>query len=1454
MSTTYSAPPTPSHQSHPVGFNQHTYYDPFIPSPLCDEELVQINGDHSPSPNSIRATPPPPHTDHGSPRQFKSPSQGHNNLQLPSQGLPFNSFPSSHSPSFEFEPGGANANAASTFLSPGAYVSDNGYSGSSEHTATPDFDSGFYLEDDFGVLEDPDQDVGLNDPATFQSSHSPQQQSLGVDSPHNSNLTRTSLGAATLSSHLMSPVLTNSDAPGSRQATASPPRMEREHAKNEMFPETTTSGYTYNFVDTQQGSVSQVHPVSGVQQITPTHTESSKGTSPDLSSTVPYGMRAPSPVVRIESYSRGDSPARGAAMLGRRRSKRSRSGSASSHLAVHEGQEKREEEDEMDSRGAYISGRSGLDPGSRYEIGNVEIPNLIEQEENAQIAMKNADVADWLASSEPGSEDPHDAAPRRPSATNKRQRARSTGAQSLSHENLETFDATVVDAFIPGPGVLINEDSGDDDEEDEDDAASIDDSPLPSPTSGEPVNEIPGEARPGVYNELPNQPPLYRAKVWQDPIYDSSDPGVKMQPETANAAIARYNERSRDLETMSRVGTWGSRRLSESDLEGLFRQLSFNEKITEKIKGTRERSSSFLQQAAAKLVPKKANILKREESDPSNEQAARPSPLESSRNESSPSRRDGLGVLQASKGLQRMASLGKRPKSPRLNTGSAMAAMSFQAGAVGAGGSVSATATSSPTGWPTPKNPLKRSKSRTDMNAQKPSSSATDFGLAEPWNKQGGPQLPSLAEPVKNEESYTGVQDAEDEDEEEGAEDAGVTMDLSIRPDAIIPTLDGFKSNIRQLNPRLPPFMFDRIAQEQLRRFKKLMDFKIKHAQALSMGKCQSGKHCIELGGEPTYLPSKSSNRELEGTHAGFSVAGLGQSDEETNALAEGIVTPAQFPPGVPMPPVKRLPAEFECSLCFKVKKFHKPSDWSKHVHEDVQPFTCTFATCAEPKSFKRKADWVRHENERHRQLEWWTCNMNECSHKCYRKDNFVQHLVREHKLPEPKVKTTKNGKPAVRGPSSQKARMKHGDDESSNDEIDQVWKLVEECRHETPKNPKDEACKFCGNICNSWKKLTVHLAKHMEQISMPVLGVVRQKEVTSDTIISPIEQRVISQQNSISPTAQSPFTHTSSSSISPFGMPVGSGGELPTGFTAMTQNSYFGGATDSQTTKFQQRISPNTYPPPGHAQHLAASHFQQHRGSASGGPYSVPQSQTPMSDYSSFGSSSTPQFNPVNSGSRGFTHPQQAQPPSQSPENIHGGLQPPTSQPRAMPYDNGEGFQYVPQQQQTFSPIEGNTYQFGNTASSSYPHLEPSPQPPFQQHSPPPPASYPQQQTSPPPPPPHYHQQQQQTSQSSSSYPQQQQQQTTQPSSYPQQQQQSQQHSMNPPAPSYTTHLSSISGGLPMTYDEMGHMQGYPQPQGNHPNPSLYSHGHGHGQAEDHHQGQVQHQHPHGQGYPYGQ
>lgn len=53
---------------------------------------------------------------------------------------------------------------------------------------------------------------------------------------------------------------------------------------------------------------------------------------------------------------------------------------------------------------------------------------------------------------------------------------------------------------------------------------------------------------------------------------------------------------------------------------------------------------------------------------------------------------------------------------------------------------------------------------------------------------------------------------------------------------------------------------------------------------------------------------------------------------------------------------------------------------------------------------------------------------------------------------------------------------------------------------------PQDEPCRFCGKTLTTWKKLTVHLAKHMETMSLPVLRLVAYKELDADTIISPVQ------------------------------------------------------------------------------------------------------------------------------------------------------------------------------------------------------------------------------------------------------------------------------------------------------------------------------------------------------------
>lgn len=111
---------------------------------------------------------------------------------------------------------------------------------------------------------------------------------------------------------------------------------------------------------------------------------------------------------------------------------------------------------------------------------------------------------------------------------------------------------------------------------------------------------------------------------------------------------------------------------------------------------------------------------------------------------------------------------------------------------------------------------------------------------------------------------------------------------------------------------------------------------------------------------------------------------------------------------------------------------------------------------------------------------------MEDCRHICYRRDNFLQHLVREHKYPEPKIKT----KAAVKRAGAK----------------DVTWQKVEKCHGETTSQAQDEPCRFCGKTLPNWKKLTVHLAKHMESMSLPILRLVARMDLDADTIISPVQ------------------------------------------------------------------------------------------------------------------------------------------------------------------------------------------------------------------------------------------------------------------------------------------------------------------------------------------------------------
>lgn len=832
----------------------------------------------------------------------------------------------------------------------------------------------------------------------------------------------------------------------------------------------------------------------------------------------PLARHFTSPIVTVQNYSEEDSPPR--SDRSRPVSKRSHGSRSANHLSPYPPQDSSDEEDfQQDVRtipvvrnhqrnddGSWLkaggSGQSGLSPDDRQSMGDAFVQSIEELAEMRSRNEKKLEVQEWLTKSEVGSEAgdiepsnsllvPHTGR-RRAKSTNDMHRR---GMQSSFGLGVRTDFDHIDDSGIPGPGLYIDERSDFDDDVDDEDYSLEPESP-PAVIDVQSTSMDPSYF-PSVRDSV-NMDTIVRP--WVDPPSQAtSNPPTRYQPQTSVAAMQRFLRRAKDVESASLAATIGSRRLSESDL-GSIRASPGIAKLIEpdpKKSVTRSRRPSFLENILPNRKP--ANLLKRKGSVPVPAEIGAEKAKE---------------LVEKPKTIERIQSWG-RPKTPRVDTNLSSGSKE--------GGPPSSTGLT-PNSGPWYQNVIKRNRSRSDLGRSP--------GLAELLTQHGGPPMPMLASPLAETEATKAHVQPSPAGDDDDDEPEAVTMDLKVRTDPILPTYEGFRTHARQLNPRLADYMVERITQEQMRRYKRLLEFKVKHLNAVKNKNCPSGKFCPDLGGEAKQLTPRAGNKDADAPFIGFQITAPGSSEDDGEAPPEGTVVSAQFPSGVPLPPVKRLPAEFECPLCFKVKKFYKPSDWTKHVHEDVQPFTCTFPNCGEPKSFKRKADWVRHENERHRQLENWTCQKPDCSHTCYRKDNFVQHLVREHKIAEPRQRTGRAG----------------AKDHSAGADPDDIWTIVEQCRRDTSKLPRDEPCRFCGNICNSWKKLTVHLAKHMEQISMPILPLVEQKHLNADSIISPVVELPESRKLSVTPNRSPVDGHSRYNGISTLAPGIDPSGLYPQG------------------------------------------------------------------------------------------------------------------------------------------------------------------------------------------------------------------------------------------------------------------------------------------------------------------
>ncbi|KAF2626867.1 hypothetical protein BU25DRAFT_74133 [Macroventuria anomochaeta] len=943
------------------------------------------------------------------------------------------------------------------------YASDLNQHDLSNYT-TPSF-NGQYLDESFSNLN------FAEDPTTtafppYQGDVDMSLLTSGTLNTYNAQTHMSATNGAFAHQHqLISPIITNNSSP----ATGN---------DNSTFPAVQFAGEAQSSFTPPNQASHTPHTIPRKPLQSPPLTNSPGPMS--LASPRPLQRHMTSPIVRVENYSREESPSHSdnSRGLSRRSLSSRRSGN---HLSPYPQNDSSDEEDsheqgrvrtvcretERNEDGSWLGtggqGQAGLSPEDRQAMGDMLVPSLDEIAERRARMEKKLEVQDWLTKSEVGSE----AGDVGPSSSYLKPHTGRRRAKSQNDANRQALQGSFVlgvrtdlENFSPR---YINEQSdyGDDDDDDEDEYGDSDSPPAS-------VNIHADQAEDSYFPATREPSPTTDAIVqpWMDVPMQPPTTMSHYQPPTSNAAMMRFRQRAKDVESASLAATVGSRRLSEPDLAsirgspGIARLIEPEPRKSDE----RQRRPSFLRnirRTPSNLLKRKGSMPVQQSSDMGSDQSKDP-------------------VFERPK---RIGSWG-RPKSPRVNTN-----LSDKSKEGVPSSSLGLSATSGPW-YQGAKNVIKRSRSRSDIGRSR-GDSGKSFGLAELMTQHGGPPMPMLASPLADTEATKqSVQPspaADDDDDEQ----EGITMDLKVRTDPIIPNQEGFRTHARQLNPRLADFMVERVAQEQIRRYKRLLEFRVKHINVVQNKNCASKGFCTELGGEAKQLPPKAGNKDPDQPFIGFQITAPGEEDDDDELPSEGTVVAAQLPSGVPLPPVKRLPAEFECPLCFKVKKFYKPSDWTKHVHEDVQPFTCTFPNCQEPKSFKRKADWVRHENERHRQLENWTCNITDCNHTCFRKDNFVQHLVREHKIAEPKQRT---------GRASNK-------DPLASSDSDDIWAIVERCRHDTTKQPKDEPCRFCGNICNSWKKLTVHLAKHMEQISMPILPLVEQKLLNADTIISPVKE-----------------------------------------------------------------------------------------------------------------------------------------------------------------------------------------------------------------------------------------------------------------------------------------------------------------------------------------------------------
>lgn len=135
-------------------------------------------------------------------------------------------------------------------------------------------------------------------------------------------------------------------------------------------------------------------------------------------------------------------------------------------------------------------------------------------------------------------------------------------------------------------------------------------------------------------------------------------------------------------------------------------------------------------------------------------------------------------------------------------------------------------------------------------------------------------------------------------------------------------TSEYFQTYVRELNPNMNPdcdWLVTRIGDQQVNRYLNLLSLQKQHNTAVEAGKCPSGKYCLALGRMIKHFddekPITTAKSSVDTSRPPInSYSNTGSSFEESCHW------------GIPLSPTSKFPAEFECDICFKVKRFDTPS------------------------------------------------------------------------------------------------------------------------------------------------------------------------------------------------------------------------------------------------------------------------------------------------------------------------------------------------------------------------------------------------------------------------------------------------------------------------------------------------------------------------------------------------